>query len=175
MTLIAVGWASSIGIIDTQGAFQGAIGVRLNSFLKFMLDLNADIAIFSSILTIILLPQFVSYGMSGLFGSASAPLFVGATIRFFIWSIVKSLLVVAGIVLAFAFYGYFSHWDGWSAKGSASMASLSGLLLMLSFSILYVYRDVHAAVETPLTTNRSLKLKKILICSRRWMTRNMRG
>jgi hypothetical protein len=171
-TCITAAWASSVGAIDDKGVFQGELGAAVNALLKFMLDIDADLKIFSSILAIVLLPQIVSYVLSGLFGCASAPIFVGGAIRFFIWGIVKSFVVAAGIVLSVALYGYFSNWNGWGVKGAASMSSMSGLLLMLSFSMLYLYRDVHAAVEKP-SPNKFPKIQKMVASLQGWLTRKL--
>ncbi|MDP9013722.1 MAG: hypothetical protein M3O41_13925, partial [Pseudomonadota bacterium] len=59
------------------GAFQGQLGAAINSFLKFMLDLNSDVKVFITILALVVVPQFVSYVLAGLFGCASAPVLVG--------------------------------------------------------------------------------------------------
>ncbi|MEF3073883.1 hypothetical protein V2P20_02480 [Methylobacter sp. Wu1] len=171
-TCIATAWASSVGAIDNQGVFQGELGAAVNAFLTFMLDLDTDLKIFSAILVMVLLPQIASYVLSGLFGCASAPIFVGGAIRFFVWSIVKSFVVAAGIVLSIALYGYFNHWNGWNAKGTASMSSMSGLLLMLSFSMLYLYRDVHAAVDKP-STNWFPKFQRMVADLQGWLTRKV--
>ncbi len=171
-TCIAAVWASSVGAIDDKGVFQGELGAAVNALLKFMLDLDTDLKIFSAILAMVLLPQITSYGLSGLFGCASAPIFVGGAIRFFVWGIVKSFVVAAGIVLSVALYGYFNSWNGWGAKGAASMSSLSGLLLMLSFSMLYLYRDLHAAVEKPLP-NRFPKIQRMVASVHGWLTRKL--
>jgi hypothetical protein len=161
-----------VGAIDADGVFQGNLGAAINTFLKFMLDLDTDLKVFSSIVAMILLPQIASYLLSGLFGCASAPIFVGGAIRFFVWSIVKSFVVAAGIILSIALYGYFNNWNGWSAKGGASMLSMSGLLLMLSFSVLFLYRDVHDSVAPP-PTNRPSKLLRLVAHIQRWLTRNI--
>lgn len=169
-TGIAAAWACGVGAINNQGVFNGELGAIVNALLKFMLDLDTDLKIFSAILAIVVVPQIASYLLSGLFGCASAPIFVGEAIRFFVWSIVKSFVVAAGIILSVAIYGYFNNWNGWNVKGAASMSSMSGLLLMLSFAMLYLYRDIHASVAKP-TTNRFLKLQRIVICIRAWLTR----
>jgi len=139
--LIAI-WASSVGAIDSKGFFQGELGEVINKILHFMLDLKTDFIIFVVILSIILIPQFTSYILSGLFGCASQPILVGETVGFFVWGVVKSMAVVSGIFLSVAIYGLFNNWEGWNLTGVASMISLPFMLIALSFSILYVYRDI---------------------------------
>jgi hypothetical protein len=171
-TCLAAAWASSVGAIDNHGVFQGELGAAVNALLNFMLDLDTDLKIFSTILALVLLPQITSYVLSGLFGCASAPIFVGGAIRVYVWSVVKSFVVAAGIVLSVALYGYFNNWNGWSAKGAASMSSMSGFLLVLSFSMLYLYRDIYAAVEMP-SINRFPKLQRMVVSLQGWLTRKL--
>lgn len=171
-TSITAAWASSIGAIDDKGVFQGEHGAAVNVLLKFMTDLDADLKIFFSILAIVLLPQIASYVLSGIFGCASAPIFVGGAIRFFIWGLVKSFVVAAGIVLSVALYGYFSKWNVWNVKGVAVMSSMSGLLLMLSFSTLYLYRDFHAAVKKQ-SPKKFTKIQRMVDYLQNWMTRKL--
>lgn len=169
-TVIAAAWACGVGAIDNQGVFKGELGAVVNALLKFMLDLDTDVKIFSAILAVVLLPQIFSYLLSGLFGCASAPIFVGQAISFFVWSVVKSFVVAAGIFLSVALYGYFNSWNGWSAKGAASMSSMSGFLLMLSFTMLYLYRDIHASVGKS-TPNRFPRLQRMNARLKGWLTR----
>lgn len=169
-TGVAIIWAGSIGAVDGQGSFQGDLGVVLNEFLKFMLDLNTDLNVFCTILATTLFPQFISYILSGFFGCASAPLFVGGSIRFFIWGVVKSFVVAAGIILNFSVYGYFNNWIDWNGKGAAAMSSMSGLLLIQSLFILYLYHDIYASLGKPLN-HRFPKLHKIASKLQRWFTR----
>ncbi|WP_114972229.1 hypothetical protein [Rhodoferax ferrireducens] len=171
-TCIVADWASSIGAIDNQGVYRGELGAAVNAFLKFMLDLETDLKIFSAILAMVLLPQITSYVLSGLFGCASAPIFVNGTIRFFIWSIVKSFVVAAGIVLSVALFGYFNRWNGWSSKGTAAMLSMSSFLLMMAFSMLYLYRDAHATVAKP-STKQFTKFHQMVAHIHGWLTRRV--
>lgn len=171
VTWIAAAWASSCGAIDSQGGFQGEVGASLHALLKYMLDLDTDLKIFSALLAITLLPQLVSYLLSGPFGCASAPIFVGKAIQFFIWSIVKSFVVAAGIILTIGLYGYFRDWNGWSVKGMASMLGMSSFLLMLSFAMLFLLRDFYADLAKP-AKNRFPKLQRIVGRLQAAMTRN---
>lgn len=170
--ILALG-AHEVGAIDNRGMFQGSLGASINTLLKFMLNLDSDVKIFSAILAIVLLPQVISYFLSGLFGCASSPIFVGSAIRFFIWSVVKSLVVAAGLLFSLAFYGHFNDWSGWTVKGTVAMLCMSIFLLTLSFSMLYLYRDIDASFGT-LMSDRFPKLQRGYALARKWLTRKMR-
>lgn len=170
-SIIAI-WASSVGGIDNKGKFQGELGSVINSTLNFMLDLKTDFAVFFSISAIVLLPQIFSYVLSGLFGCASAPIFVGRVIDFLIWSIVKSLVVASGMLLSIVSYGYFCEWSDWNIKSAGSVLIMSGLLLIVSFFALDAYRDFHATMEIP-SPKKLPKIQKIVTNLQGWLTRKV--
>jgi hypothetical protein len=169
-TFIVAGWASDFGAIDSHGNFKGQSGSAVSSLMTFMLDLKTDIAVFGAILAIIVLPQAGSYVLSGLFGCASDPIFVGRAVVFFVWSIVKSFVVASGILMSVAIYGYVMAWSAWSLKGAVSMASLSIALLLLSFVCLFLYRDISFAGKTK-RIDEPLRPHPWVRNTRAWMTR----
>lgn len=174
LTVIAAVWALKTGVMDVQGVFHGAMGDKTNAFLRLMLDLDSDVGIFSSILIVILVPQFLSYILSAPFGSSAAPIFVGKTIRIFIWSVIKSFVVAAGILQSISIYGFYSHWKDWSFKGAVTMTSMSGLLLFLAFLMLYFFHDIDDAMDEP-AKNPSSKTLATLKKIHQWATRRTSG
>jgi hypothetical protein len=168
-TCIASMWAGSIGAIDSAGVFQGRWGPVVNSLLMFMLDVDTDVKLFAGILAIYVIPQIASYGLSGLFGCASAPIFVGRAVGLFVWSVVKSLVVASGVLLSLAIYGWIKGWIAWNQKGVASMSCFSLMLLVSSFGCLYMYRDIKATAATPSTDK---TLRRCVDGVKAWLTRN---
>nr|WP_181726110.1 hypothetical protein [Polaromonas sp.]QJS06442.1 hypothetical protein [Polaromonas sp.] len=168
-TCIAALWASSIGALDGAGVFQGRWGDLVNKLLLFMLDLETDIKVFLVILAVFVLPQITSYLLSGLFGCAAAPIFVGRAVNFFVWSVVKSIAVASGIVFTVALYGWVSGWTSWSLKGAASMLWSSFMLLAVAFGFLYAYRDIDGLATMP--SEKDLPVKNRLSRLRAWFTR----
>jgi len=122
----------------------------------------------TSVLAIILLPQFFSYVLSGFFGCASAPVLFDLAIRIYVFSLVKSFVVAAGITLPLALWGYFNNWSFMHAKETALLTGISGLFLMASFLMLYIYRDVHSTLRSPIIQSLLRKLGPV----HRWFTRN---
>lgn len=170
--LIAL-WASSVGAIDAHGSFHGDRGTAIRLLLHFMLDLESSLKLFGSLLAIVLIPQLFCYGLSGLFGCASRLILVGRSVSFFVWAVVKSFVVAAGIMLVLALYGFVRGWEDWGARGAVSMAFIPVVLLAISFYLLYVYRDISAGTNT-VNTNRAEWLRVRAQCARVWMTRKIK-
>jgi len=169
-TALASAWASKTGAIDQSGSFQGAWGKKIESILTFMLDLDTDIKAFAALLMIFVIPQIASYFLSGIFGRASSPIFIGRALSLFIWSIVKSFVVASGILLTIAIYGMLNGWAAWNTKGAASMSFLSLMLLMLSFFFLFVYRDIDNTIALP-TSDKGLRIQRRISALSAWLTR----
>lgn len=169
-TMIISLWAVSTGAIDKDGDFHGRFGTLIHRSLIFMLDINSSIAIFSALLAIVIVPQSASYILSGLFGCASDPIFVGKALKFYVWGIVKSLVTASGILLPIALYGAINGWVSWSIKGAASMSLLSVLLLLLSFTMIYLYRGIiRSTADKPIS--KPNKLLSWITKLQTWMTR----
>ena len=179
-TFLIAAWASSVGAVDTRGSFHGDLGSAIGALLNFMLDLEAEIKLFASLLVIVVVPLLASYLLSGLFGCASRLILVGRSVSFFVWGVVKSLVVAAGIVFALALFGYVHGWVGWSAAGAAgaagaaSMAFLPVMLLALSFYILFVYRAITVSTSTA-DTKRGKWLRVKVNCAKAWLTRKIKS
>lgn len=137
-------WASNNGAIDVHGVFHDNTGNFIRKLLHFMLDLNADLIFFTTIVALIVLPQLLSYFLSGLFGCASSPLFITGSLSFFFWSMVKSFASASGVVLAIAIFGLSEKWDGWSLKGAFALFFMSIQLISFSFIFLRFYRETES-------------------------------
>jgi len=168
-TTLAALWAISI---DVYGSFQGYLGGNVNSILKFMLDLDTDIKVLCSALVVFVVPQACSYVLSGLYGCASAPIFVGRAVGIFVWSIVKSSVVAAGITISLAIIGNCKDWTGWSLRGTSAMIALSLMLLMSAFGGLCAYRDGTSTVTVSAMGHPS-SFGQWLIGVRAWFSRNV--
>lgn len=173
-TILAAVWGTDVGAISPDGNFKGSYGDAINAVLKFMLNLKGDLQIFSAIVAVTVLPQAMSYLLSGLFGCATAPILVADSIQFFVWSTVKSFVVAAGIVMAIAWYGVFMKWKGWDWHGFGSLSSMSVLLVLLAFGILYLYRDVHTELGKTAPQKRPAVIVSGAIKLHGWFTRNIR-
>lgn len=169
-TSLVATWANGVGAIDKAGQFQGQFGPLINDVLAFMLDLQADVFAFAAILIVVVVPQGACYVLSGLFGCAAAPLFVGDALQFFVWGVVKSFVVASGIVLALAVCGAAHGWTNFQWSGLASMLFTALSLLVVSFGCLFMYRD--AAMVSPQTeTDGTYRGGSTVRRVKAWMTR----
>jgi hypothetical protein len=163
-------WASAAGYIDSKGSFHGEVGAALDKTLKVMLDLNTDFTILVFILALITIPQLLSYLLSGLFGTATSPLFIEGAIAFFIWSIVKSFATVAGIAVTMSVAGLLAGWRGVDVLGAAVLMMMATLFIMVSFTLLQCYRDI-AGIFVDLGKLSNAAASAPFVRIHRWLTR----
>ncbi|MGO4396175.1 hypothetical protein AB4Z46_32985 [Variovorax sp. M-6] len=169
-TFLIAWWATSAGAIDAAGNFHGTAGAVLHKLLELMLDLQADLKILGAMVALVILPQFLSYVLSGLFGCAVAPMLVGPSFRFFFWSVVKSFVIAAGIILVVAVFGWVQGWNGLSARKAVELAGTTLLLLTMSFFLLYIYRDLGGAIQ-PSNSPGVVKIRRALQGINAWANR----
>jgi len=134
-------WGSNTCAIDMDGNFQGAAGAVIQSILEFMFDLKSDFKISVAILALLTLPQIFNYILSGLFGCASIPVLFKESISFFVWGLVKSFVIVAGILLSMTIFGLYYDWFDWTWMVGIAYLFVSVMLIFFSFCILVWYRD----------------------------------
>ena len=171
-TSLIAWWATNTGAIDSGGSFHGTAGAVLHKLLELMLDLPADLKILATMVALVVLPQVLSYGLSGLFGCAVAPMLVGPTFRFFLWSVVKSFAIAAGTILVVAVYGWGHSWNGLSGSKAVGLIGTALLLVVASFLLLYMYRDLDEAIS-PSDSPRVVKLRRALYCVNAWASRRI--
>ena len=109
-TVILAMWARSTGVVDEAGSFHGRFGEVLRFLLHASFSINESIVIGIAGASIAVMPQIMSYVLSGIAGCASAPLFVGIAANFSAFMAIKSLAVAAGVLLAYSILGYFYNW-----------------------------------------------------------------
>jgi hypothetical protein len=140
MITFGVAWiATSAGAIK-NGQFVGEYGAFLNNFIGFMLDLEKDFLIVTIIASLIMIPQFTCYIISGLSGNAKSPMLMSASLSFLVWGIIKSLVVGASILVSLGvlcLLGYLPE------SGHISwFFVVTGLYsLLLAFGIIFIYRE----------------------------------
>lgn len=168
ISLVLARWAHSDGAIDSAGNFQGTTGSVLSFLLKASLDLQSSIVFCLAIVAVVLVPQVVSYLLSGLSGCAAAPIFIGGTVSFFAWGVIKSLAVASGVALVIPLYAYLNRWNNATGNQAFGMALLSAMLVSLAFA--YIYRGM---LEVPEVVGRVLpaRFQNALLVTKVWLTR----
>jgi hypothetical protein len=85
-----------------------AIARALKSWLVWSQDIRGEANLLAVMLTVLIVPQYLAFGVSGIFGCASRPIFVKELNKFAMVSIVKALCVLSAVQAAtLAFY----YWD----------------------------------------------------------------
>lgn len=174
VTLLIAWWATSAGAIDAAGSFRGTAGAVLFKLLKSTLDLPAALAVYGGVVVLVVFPQLASWVLSGLHGCASAPIFIGPAFRFLFWSIVKSLVVAAGVILPTGVYGWIVGWDGMHAMQAMEHACIALISLILAFAMLYVYRDADdALMPASKPSPRAASVRNFVRRINAWMNRRI--
>jgi hypothetical protein len=171
ISMLVIWWATYIDAIKQNGDFNGEIGSYLNEILKFMLDLKTDVIFVSALFVIILVPQLISYLLSGLFGCAKKPRFVSTSFDLLIWGVVKPLITGAGIFFALIASSLIFSWE-WKSGGAWSLAFTMVSLLACSFLVLWMYRDAQKPIQIDELKNENRVLKTLQRINR-WLTRNL--
>jgi hypothetical protein len=88
--------SNNISIVDVCGTRKDAC----SSIYKTLTDIGEELEFLTTIVTLALVPQLLTYLISGLFGTASAPRFVQQTQMIAVWGMIKFLAALGGILMA---------------------------------------------------------------------------
>lgn len=164
-------WASKSGAIDGQGKFHGQLGKVLSFMLTASLDIKGSMILVISIVIIVVAPQLVSCFFSGLFGCGSAPIFISTSLWLIVWGLIKSMAVAAGVVVVIPAYAYVNGWSGATVNLVYGMVLLGLMLLSIAFTSALFYRGLFD-ISAFLTKISPRRLRRSVLRSRRWMSRN---
>jgi hypothetical protein len=170
VTFLIAMWARSKGALDENGNPHGAAGDAVYIILTFMLDFEGDMKLFGTLVALVVIPQCASWVLSGLSGCATAPILVVPAFRFFFWSVLKSMVVVSGILFSVASYAWLQGWDGMHAREFFRFSGVALLSIMVSFVVLLFYRDLHVSMAP---SGKPTKLGRLLRRINAWANRNM--
>lgn len=171
-------WALSTGVVQGTNRFTGRFGPFIESLMEDSTDLHTEGYILGALLALLVIPQFLAYFLSGLYGCASAPIFLDPVFRFVFWSIVKFCAVAAGvngIFWGYSAYAFSRSLDGTSVKtidGTPFDIALGNSLaspwwLWLALFLILVYRFGRALLKRPGIIGRVLRRINI------WANRNL--
>jgi len=171
VSAIALYWARMVGAVSPKGQAAGDVGKAFFKLLEFALDLRMDFFGLLALVGLIVLPQLLSYLLSGAFGCASRPRLVSYCVHLFSWGMAKSCATAAGVLFVLSLTGLLYRWDGFDTKFSAKYIVLSEMLLAFAFVALMGKASLD---EIPVLANspKLEKLRLLLTKLDRFMTRN---
>ena len=110
---------------------------------QYMLDVGAELELVLAVVGLVVLPQLMTYFLSGLSGSASRPVFVARIVDMSIWSLIKFLAAYAGLTLGFVGYDWVL-----TGRGSFSFIYVQSVLaLTLAFFLAYLLHASGQAID----------------------------
>lgn len=172
-TLLIAWWASGAGAIDAAGSFRGKAGSLLLGLLKITVDVGGGLKFYGGAVALIVVPQMISWALSGLAGCAAAPILVGPALRFFMWSIVKTLVIAAGVVLGATLYGSWQNWTGLTSSRVLELTGSAFVLVASSFVTVYLFRDAESPAPSGQMSPSAAKLGKAIRRLNKWMNRRI--
>ncbi|MGA3845162.1 hypothetical protein ACI2S9_16650 [Ralstonia nicotianae] len=127
LTVLLKWVASANHWINAKGVATGKIGEFILGLPDEALNINTSLFIALGIPVIVVTPQLLGYLLSGLWGCASPPKWVWATIRMFFYGMAKSLIVAGGVLVPLAWFEY-----GWGQIATLqNFVAIEAVALML--------------------------------------------
>lgn len=141
ITFFIMHLAIHTGIIGDNGQAQGAYGAKFFMVFNFMTNIEEDLKILTSILAIIILPQWLSYLLCGTVGCAIKPKFVSWSFKIYIWSVIKSFVTLSGIMIVISMFLAYKGW-GFTFQQAFLISAVSLTSLMYAFFLASFYREI---------------------------------
>lgn len=133
-------WAVNVGAINDSGGFVGESGGFLNKLIMAAVDIKLSLTIVFAIVVLILVPQLLSYVLSGIFGIAKSPVYFFESLSFLTWSMIKTFVVTSGVLFVILIFGVCMGWQSFDGKAVISWFVLAISFCFLSFFVLLLYR-----------------------------------
>lgn len=141
--------------VITDSAFGGWPATIGSVFLDMSMDVRGEVYTLAGFAMLLILPQFLSYCISGLFGCGSPPVFVSTVTRIAAWSLIKFFAILSGILAAqsiFALYGR-PFYTPMQSLYKCNEALLIMSLSFISMSLYYKFIPFYEAI----TDNRHMR------------------
>jgi len=127
--LEVLAFQNSTTLLSVCGPYENTC----KTIYDLMTDVGHELAFLGFLAAIIVLPQILAWFLSGLFGAASAPIFIRALLQFSSWSIVKFAACLAGIKFAHSVAAWTLHFN-YSTPGFKDDLFSGLLILTVAFS-----------------------------------------
>ena len=147
-----------MGYINETGEFKGAFGDFLGYLLKAALGVTESFYFVLIVSFLIIAPQLLNYILSGINGFAARPIFVEGVYSFFVWGVVKAMVVAAGVYSTISMYAFLDGWSGFEIGKAVGGVFVSTFLLIISFLFLGIY----ASPMKEVSGDESKKMRRVL-------------
>jgi len=147
-TIIGFG-AQLGGLIDAHGQATGSAGRFILGLSDTALDFQLDIILAIAIPCLIVLPQLFSYALSGLYGCAAKPRWLGSFETIFFYGLAKSCIIAAGVLMPLAWFHL--HWGSLFSYSDVWQTEFVVLFLIVVAFLLLVYKLFVARLAATLT------------------------
>lgn len=125
-------------ITERRSSFGQAAGDIIIFVFNSSTKVSEEIYILIFIFWILIVPQTLSYIISGIFGCGSRPILISQITAFVIWSLIKSLSVVSGILAALSVFALYGE-PYLRPKDSLPLLIKALISISMSFSIMAIY------------------------------------
>jgi hypothetical protein len=122
-----------------MGSIFGYNNDEISNVILALVDINGEVGFISIILVVIIIPQVLAYLLSGISGSASAPVIVRRITEFAIWSTIKFLSIVSAFLFSGIVVGLQGGFPFGNWRFAVTFVALSTIYIALSFFILLAY------------------------------------
>ena len=130
-------------IFKNAGSIQNSLlggvpGAAAVIFMNASMDVRGEIYILLALIALFILPQIMSYLISGIFGCGSWPVLVSTISRIATWSFIKFLCVLSGILAAQSIFALYGRPYLYPKDAPAKLVEALSLISM-SFLIMAIY------------------------------------
>jgi hypothetical protein len=120
-----------------------AIGQIVVILMKASMDVREELYILATLSALLILPQVLSYLISGIFGCGSPPILVSTISRIVTWSLIKFFCVLSGILAAQSIAALYAA-PLLTPKEAPVRLVEAAFMIALSFATMVMYYDAEA-------------------------------
>jgi hypothetical protein len=141
--LYALFFAYAVNPASHQTEIKSSFGESEAAFFQtvfnYLTDFKGEVKMVLAVVGLVVVPQLLTYLLSGLSGSASPPVFVSQITKVAIWSLVKFLAAFSGLLAAIAVWGWFQPWPSLGTGIGGEMDTVTTELMEIFFPLLAAF------------------------------------
>ncbi|MER9631005.1 hypothetical protein [Mesorhizobium sp. M0296] len=115
-------------------------------FMDTSMDVHEELYILATLSSLFIMPQVISYFISGIFGCGSPPVLVSTVSRITTWALIKFFCVLSGILAAQSIFALYGN-PYLNPKDSAVKMVEAIFMISVSFFIMGVYYKIATLCE----------------------------